>query len=170
MKQFKLFMFLLVLLVGFNLDVFAQETLPSVTVASVNYRYLRSVYDNTVAQPVRLLEHQAASYDVRDSEYYDDEYDGYSISFYLPNGRVLAAYDKDGKLLRTAERYKNVSVPPAVRTSLSTKYPNWSLTKDIYLVNYYGDKDSRKLYKMVLENGPKRIRVKSNDAGEFVER
>jgi hypothetical protein len=170
MKNFKLLTFLLILFVGFNLDSFAQETLPPVTVASVNYKYLRSVYDNGAAQPVRLLEHHAASYDVKDSEYYDDEYEGYSISFYLPNGQVLAAYDKDGKLLRTAERYKNVAVPPAVRTAISNKYPNWSLTKDIYLVNYYGDNSPRKLYKLVLENGSKRIRVKSNEAGDFIEK
>jgi len=170
MKNFKLLAFLLILFVGFNIDSFAQETLPSVTVASVNYKYLRSVYDNSAAQPVKLLEHRAASYDVKESEYYDDEYEGYSISFYLPNGRVLAAYDKDGKLLRTAERYKNVSIPPAVRSALSNKYPNWALTKDIYLVNYYGDNSPRKLYKLVLENGNRRIRVKSNEMGEFIEK
>ena len=170
MKNFKLLAFLLILFVGFNIDSFAQETLPSVTVASVNYKYLRSVYDNSSAQPVKLLEHRAASYDVKESEYYDDEYEGYSISFYLPNGRVLAAYDKDGKLLRTAERYKNVSIPPAVRSALSTKYPNWGLTKDIYLVNYYNDNSPRKLYKLVLENGNRRIRVKSNEMGEFIEK
>jgi len=170
MKNFKLLAFLLILFVGFNIDSFAQETLPSVTVASVNYKYLRSVYDNSAAQPVKLLEHRAASYDVKESEYYDDEYEGYSISFYLPNGRVLAAYDKDGKLLRTAERYKNVSIPPAVRSALSNKYPNWALTKDIYLVNYYNDNSPRKLYKLVLENGNRRIRVKSNEMGEFIEK
>ena len=170
MKNFKLLAFLLILFVGFNIDSFAQETLPSVTVASVNYKYLRSVYDNSSAQPVKLLEHRAASYDVKESEYYDDEYEGYSISFYLPNGRVLAAYDKDGKLLRTAERYKNVSIPPAVRSALSNKYPNWALTKDIYLVNYYNDNSPRKLYKLVLENGNRRIRVKSNEMGEFIEK
>ncbi len=170
MKHIKLLTFLLILFVGFNIDSFAQETLPPVTVASVNYKYLRSVYDNNAAQPVKLLEHRAASYDVKESEYYDDEYEGYSISFYLPNGQVLATYDKEGKLLRTAERFKNVKLPTAVRTALTNKYPNWSLTKDIYLVNFYVDNDARKLYKLVLENGNKRIRVKSNEAGEFIEK
>jgi len=170
MKQFKLLAPLIILLVGFNLAAFSQETLPPVTVESVNYKYIRSVYDHDAAQPVKLLQHKAATYDVKESDYYEDEFEGYSISFHLPNGQVLATYDKDGKLLRTAERYKNIALPAVVRKSVAEKYPNWGFTKDTYVVNYYADDKPSKVYKMVLENGSKRIRIKTNEAGELIEK
>jgi hypothetical protein len=51
-------------------------------------------------------------------------YDNYVVSFYIPEGKILAAYDKDGRLLRTAERYKDVAVPKKVREAVAKKYGN----------------------------------------------
>ena len=169
MKTFKLLL-LCILLVGFNMQLFAQETLPAVTVSSYNYKYLKSTFDTSAAQPVRLLEHRAAGYDLKNSEFYEDEYDEFFVSFYLPEGRVLATYDKEGKLLRTAEKFKNVSLPPVVRQSLSRQYPGWAVAKDVYLVNYYSESEStNKKYKILLENGNKRLRVKAKPTGEILD-
>ncbi|HVW60654.1 MAG TPA: hypothetical protein VHC48_11475 [Puia sp.] len=51
------------------------------------------------------------------------------ITFYLPQGYVLAVYDADGKLIRTAERFKTIALPTAVRMAVATRYPNWSISK-----------------------------------------
>ncbi len=159
--------FPIILLLGLN--AFAQEILPEVIISSVRYKYLSAVDNKEMAQPVRLLEHKAASFDVKNSEFYDDEYDEYYISFYLPEGYVLATYDKDGKLLRTAERYKNVALPSAVSQSLVNKYPNWSIPKDVYLVTYEDDKGTAtKVWKVLLRQGDKRLRVKVNADGELI--
>lgn len=43
-----------------------------------------------------------------------------------------------------------------------------AILKDVYLVNYYStDEEARKLYKLVLENGQKRMRVKLDNKGVF---
>ena len=57
------------------------------------------------------LEEKVAMFDLRSSEYYNDEYDTYYVSFYIPDGKILAAYDKEGKLVRTIEKFKNVKLP-----------------------------------------------------------
>jgi hypothetical protein len=170
MKKLKLIMLLCIVLAAFNMNAYAQD-LPPVTVQSLNYKYIRSVYDTSAAQPVRLLERRVASYDVKASEFYEEDFNDYFISFYLPHGHVLATYDNEGKLLRTAERFKNIALPPLVRQSIVRRYPGWNNKKDIYVVNYSTESDKvKKVYKVVLENGDKRLRVKTDEKGEFIER
>ncbi len=156
---------------GLALSAAAQETLPEVSVVSFNYRYMRSVHDAAAAQPVRMLERMAATYDLRKADFYEQEFDNYFVTFYIPAGEVLAFYDKNGKILHTAEKFKNIALPSSVSQAVAKRYPGWSIAKDVYLVNYYADsdKDPRKMYKLVLENGDKRIRVKTNDSGSFLE-
>ncbi|MFC0775026.1 nicotinate-nucleotide adenylyltransferase [Terrimonas alba] len=169
MKQIKLAFIIGILSGGFVFQSASQETLPEVKVVAVRYKYLMSVDNKDLAQPVKLLERQAATFDVKSSEYYQDDYDNYFISFFIPEGQILAAYDKDGKLLHTAEKYKNVALPAVVRQSVTTRFPGWVIAKDFYVVSYEEAKGSRKVYKILLENGDKRIKVKTNDKGEFLD-
>lgn len=170
MKQLKSGILACILMVGISSQTFAQETLPPVTVTSLNYKYLKSVADPNAAQKVNLLERKAATYNVKESEYYDDEFEQYNVSFYLPKGQVLATYDKDGKILRTAERFSNVVLPASVRTAVTETYPEWTIAKDVYLVNFHaGTNHISKVYKMVLENGDKRKRVKTDEKGNFMD-
>lgn len=169
MKQTKMTLFLGALIVGFISPSFAQKVLPEVTVTAVKYKYLSAVDNKELAQPVRLLERKAAEFDVKNSEYYDDEYDEYYISFYLPEGYLLATYDKDGKLLRTAEKYKNVALPGAVSQAVAKRFPQWTIPSDVYLVTYQEEKGATKVWKLLLKNEDKRLRIKTNEAGEFID-
>jgi hypothetical protein len=169
MKHLKALLAMGILLAGLNAKTFGQVILPDVTVVSLNYKYIKSIHDQNSAQPVKLLQSRAASYNLKDSDLYEEDYDGFFVSFYIPDGEILASYDKDGKLISTAEKFKNVSLPPLVRKAVSDRYPGWRIAKDIYLVNYFADtRESSKIYKIVLENGDKRIRTKTNEQGEFL--
>lgn len=167
MKRSVLTLVLAVFALGYTLPVIAQEVLPEVTVVATNYKYLKSVGGKEVAQPVQVLQRAAAAYDVKKSEYYEDDYDNYFISFYIPEGQILAAYDKSGKLLRTAEKYKNVKLPSTVTNAVATRFPNWRISDDVYQVTYYEASGADKKYKLLLENGNKRMKVKINEKGEF---
>jgi len=105
---------------------------------------------------------------LKNSEFYNDEYDSYVISFYIPEGKILAAYDKDGEILRTIERFKDVKIPREVIESVARTYPNWSIAKDIYLINYHDAGNITKKYKITLENKGKRIKVKVDPKGNFI--
>ena len=162
---------MLILLIGLSLcysDLSAQELLPEVKVTAMRYKYLSAVDNRELHQPVKMLERMAAEYDVKSSEYYDDQYDEYFISFYLPDGYVLATYDKDGKLMRTAERFKNVALPATVARSVANAYPNWAVSNDVYLVTYKEESGATKLWKVLLKDGDKRRRVKVKEDGEIV--
>ena len=153
---------------GYAAPVFSQQTLPEVTVVPANYKYLKTVGGKEVAIPVERLQRAAATYDITKSEYYEEDYDTYFISFKLPDGELLAAYDQKGKLMHTAERYKNIQLPSAVTRAVVEKYPKWAISKDVYLVKYFDDKGGSAVtkYKLILLNGTKRIRVQVNENGE----
>jgi hypothetical protein len=71
-------------------------------------------------------------------------------------------------MVRTAEKFKNVMVPKAVREAVNQRFPGWTISEDVYLVNFVGAPNDSKVYKMLLQNGNKRIRVKTNEKGEFL--
>jgi len=169
MKKVKIMLATGILATGFVLQTFAQEPmLPEVTVLARNYKYLKSVNNKEAGQPVNLLEHKAAAYDVKNSEFYDDDYDTYYISFYLPQGYILAVYDQQGKLLRSAEKFSFTALPSAVKNAVAQKYPDWSISDDIYQVSYTDANGAQKIYKVVLQNGSKQMRIKTNEKGEFL--
>src|SRR4029079_11351922 len=110
MKKIKTFTLLSTLALLFSSPLLSQQTLPEVTVTGVKYKYLNAVGQNEVSQPVKMLQRRAAEYDVKSASFYEEEYDTYFVSFYIPQGQILASYDSDGKLLSTAEKYKDVNL------------------------------------------------------------
>ena len=48
------------------------------------------------------------------------------------------------------------------------RYPKWTITKDVYRVNYNDKKGSEKTYKLKLENGGEVIRVKVDENGTIL--
>lgn len=142
------------------------EELSEVVVMPVNYKYLDRVNNKEAAIPVKLLEQTAASYDVLGEELYLDEYNYYTVSFYIPEGKLVAVYNPEGEIVRTIERFKNVNVPKAVKNSLKSRFPNWEVVKDVYLVTYNEKLGTKKTYKFKLRNGDKVIRVKMDEKGD----
>lgn len=170
LKSILKIVFVAVFILDHSAQTFAQIILPEIVVTASNYKYLNAVGPEEAAKPVNMLEEYAAAYDLKGAEFYEDVYDNYFVSFFIPDGKILAAYDKDGKLLRTAEKYKDIGVPQHIKQVVAKKYPGWKIAKDVYLVNYYAKEGgiTTKLYKILLENGDKRMRIKINDKGEFL--
>lgn len=144
------------------------EELKEVKLVAVNYKYLDAVTNDQVAVPVKTLQEKVAKFDITQEDFYQDEYGMYEVSFYIPLGTILAAYDRDGNLVRTIERFKNISVPDAVRETVMAKYPKWEIAKDVYLVNYHKDKGAEKRYKLKLRHGDEVIRVKTDEKGNIL--
>ena len=142
--------------------------LPEIEIVATRYKYLDALGEEA-SVPVQQVEEAVADFDVQSADFYQDEYDTYRVAFYIPEGRVLAAYDNEGRLLRTAERFKDVKLPKAVLEAVAERFPNWGITKDVYLVNYHENTGkANKRYKLTLENGDKRMRVKVDENGKFL--
>lgn len=159
-------------ILGLTIQTYAQEIktekLSEVVISATNYKYLNKTGLENASVPVTLLEQKVAGYDLKNADFYNDEYDSYIVSFYIPEGNILAAYDKDGTILRTVERFTDVTLPREVYTSVAKQYPNWRFEKDVYLVNYYDSGNITKKYKITLVNGDKRIKVKCDAEGNIL--
>ena len=156
------------LAIGFTSQVFSQVVkLPEIEITAVNYKYINAVDSQDLDLDVKMLEEKVALFDVKNSDYYLDEYNTYHVEFYIPNGTILAAYDKDGKIIRTVERFKNIRLPVDVRDAIFARFPEWTLKRDVYRVTYKQEK-SRKEYKVVLKKGDKILRVKIDEKGYFL--
>ena len=141
------------------------------TLISLNYKYLDIQESHDMPQRVKDLETEVLKYNHKEqiSELYDDEYDTYSVSFYVPKGKIVAAYDKNGKIIRTIEKYNNVRLPLEVMQAVSKRFPNWGIVEDVYLVKYQCDKDSLKQeYKIKIKNDEEVLMVKTDEKGLFL--
>lgn len=161
------------LLIGLTSPAIAQiiktEELSEVVVYATNYKYLNSLAsEDPAAIPVQMLERKVAAFNLEDSEYYQDDYDYYQIRFYIPDGKILAAYDKEGKIIRTIEKFENVKLPESVSNAILDRFPGWTVNEDVYLVSYHKDKGVTKTYKVSLVNGDKKLKLKLDEKGNFL--
>ena len=160
------------LVLGLTTQSYAQivqvEELSEVIVTAVNYKYLNAADSKDIAVPVKLLQRKAAAYDVKASDLYDDDYDYYTVSFFIPEGKIVAVYDDEGKILKTIEKFKDIRLPDAVGAALIERFPNWTVVDDVYIVKYSDKKGANKTYKLKLENGDKRMKVKVDETGAFL--
>ncbi len=175
MKKLLLGLFVIGLTTQFGLttqsfsQVISDGMLPEIEVHAFNYKYLNSIDNSSAAVPVKLLQQKVANYDIKKSELYSDDYDYYDVSFYIPEGKIVAAYDGDGKLIKTIEKFKNIKVPKEVSKSVAKRFPGWIISKDVYKVSYQKNKGvAKQEYKLTLENGDKRLKVKTDPKGNFI--
>jgi hypothetical protein len=153
---------------GLTTQVYSQVIELSEVNVSVNYKYLDAVNSDQTAVPVKVLTEKLLNYETK-ADLYEDEYDTYRVSFYIPEGKIVAAYDKDGKILRTIEKYKNVRLPKEVLESVAEKYPKWAVIEDVYEVKYHCDKGfTKKQYKIKLQNEDKIVNIKTDASGNFI--
>lgn len=168
MKKFVIGLFVL----GLTSQAFAQITkvqeLKEVVVTAMNYKYLSALDLKEIAVPVKMLEHKVAAYNLKEADFYQDDYDYYTVSFFIPEGKIVAAYNAEGEVIRTIERFDNVKLPRAVRNAVAERFPKWKVVKDTYRVTYNQKKGANKSYKIKLKNGDKTMRVKIDDSGEFM--
>ncbi|WP_298535740.1 nicotinate-nucleotide adenylyltransferase [uncultured Algibacter sp.] len=152
-------------------NIHAQTVELPQTIISLNYKYIDNHETNNTPIYVKKLESEVLNYNHKDeiSELYDDEYDTYSVSFHIPKGKIVAAYDKNGKIIRTIEKYNNVRLPLEVMQAVSKRFPNWAIVEDVYLVKYHYEVDTLKQeYKIKIKNDDQTIMVKTNEKGLFL--
>jgi len=168
MKRFLIGLLALGLTTQISAQVVNDGMLPEVEVHAVNYKYLNSVDHTEAAIPVKYLQEKVAKFDLKSSEFYEDGTNYYKLYFYIPEGNIVAAYDRKGKVLYTVERFKNVSLPEDVADAIEDRFPGWKVAKDVYKIDYSPDKEIKKRYKITLKNGDEVIRVKIDDEGVFL--
>ncbi len=140
----------------------SEVLLEGVTV-SPNMHYLSKVSNGTLSKRVLDLENMAARYDITKYPLFDNSDRNYTIVFKQSKGFILATFDKDGNIIKSYERFKDIAVPVSVRNYIGQNYPGWIHQGNSYLVTYSGKQDVKKIYKVEIEKGnlQKKIRIGS---------
>ena len=135
-----------------NSDGASEEIkLSDVEVTPINLPYLDKVQEGVRSEWVITLEKKASRYNVKTSPYFGGPLALSKVKFAHRNGSIFATYNPEGKLLHTHERYENIALPNAIRNRVSSEFPEWSMSKNIYSVNYNHKKGAKKLYKIQVE-------------------
>ncbi len=168
MKKLILGLLALGLTTQFYAQVVDEGMLPEIEVHAMNYKYLNSIDNSAAPVDIKLLERKVANFDLKSSDFYEDEFDFYKVYFFIPDGKIVAAYNPDGKVMYTIEKFKNTKLPKSVSQSVAKKFPGWVITKDVYKLSYSKTKGVTKTYKLILDNGIKTLRVKTDENGVFL--
>ncbi len=162
--------FLVLMLAGLTSPLMAQDPieLSEVLIRGANYQYLDAVDHSVAPMTVKYLEKEAALFRAEGGNLYEDMYDTYTVSFFIPDGKIVAMYDRDDRIVKTIERYKNVQLPSDVRAIIKINYPDWTIVRDVYHVNYNEGTETLKYFMIKLENGNKTLRVKIDDQGNYL--
>ena len=54
------------------------------------------IVEDEPAQPVKLIQLERGIFNLKNSVYYEDDYKNYFLSFYIPDGKIIASYGKEG--------------------------------------------------------------------------
>ena len=155
---------------GLTTQVNAQTTELPETVISINYKYMDAIDDDYIPTHIQKLKDEVLNYNHEElATLYDNEDERYNVSFDIPEGKIVVAYDKNGKIIKTFEKYNNVRLPLVVMQAVSERFPNWQIVEDVYLVKYHNENDSLlKLYKIKIKNADKLLTIKTDEIGTFL--
>lgn len=132
-----------------------------------NVSYYNAVYDPYTAKGVKDLETIVAKHDVSASNEYGN-YDSYIFIFKNNVGKIVTMYDKDGELLSSVEKFKDIQMPEKVRLALLSKYPGWRLNSTVFRVKYVHNKEVEKAYYLQIIKGADKLNVKVNCDGDVL--
>lgn len=123
-------------------------------VVSVNASYLSEVQDENTPKVARVLQHQAASFDVSKLRKFDPRsVDSFEMMFKNGQGKLSAFYDATGKIIEAYESFTNVSLPKSIRDRISKANENWQMIGNQYNSTYSDNNYIQRTFKIKLQNG-----------------
>ncbi|TNJ42444.1 hypothetical protein KFZ70_14820 [Tamlana fucoidanivorans] len=136
---------------------------------ALNANYLDKVLDHSMAVHVSALENRVAFFDVTKSRgFKKSKAHPFKVKFKTEKGYVEVFYDKDGTVIESKGRYKEVKLPRAVRISLFKTYEGFILLDSDYLVNYKNG-SVEKLYYVKIGKGSDIKKIKMHADGTFIQ-
>ncbi len=145
-----------------------EVKLSDVTITPLNLDYIDKVREDDVSEKVFTMEKKASRYNIKESPFFNNHAGLFKIKFSKKNGRIIAVYDREGKIRSTMERYKDLMLPPAVRNSVYRAHPDWTMVGNAYLVSYHYNNGVKKVYKVKIAKGDLQKKLKMDTQGNLL--
>ncbi len=143
--------------------------LSEVEVSPINMDYRDKVLMEDLPNHVAVLERKVLRFNIRESLYYDKYSQHFRVDFISKYGEISATYDRDGKILKTDERFEAIVFPPVIQNKIDEEYPNWAIHRDSYSVSYHHEAGVKKMYRAQLRKNGRRVNVRYAPSGERLE-
>ncbi|MCG2460344.1 hypothetical protein K8352_06260 [Flavobacteriaceae bacterium F89] len=144
-------------------------TLSEVEVTPLNFDYRDKVALKNQSDHVAVLERKVSRFDIRESFFYDKYSKIFKVDFISKHGEISATYNREGKILKTDERFEKIVFPPIIQNKIDEEYPNWAVHKDSYSVTYHHENGVKQMYRAQLRKNGRRVNVKYGPSGEKLE-
>lgn len=101
-------------------------------------------------------------FDIRQFIHENQEYayDSFDVIFKTTKGVVQARYDKEGELISTHQRFKNIALPDDIKLEILRNYRNSQVLKNNHMVTSKGWMIDKEFYKVKIQDGDKVRRLK----------
>ena len=103
-----------------------------------------------------------ANFDIKSfiEELEDENYSSYLVTFKSADGFLSADYDREGNLVKTYQKFKDIALPLDVRREVYMANKGWTMTANKYIASGNGDLLEKEMYKIKLENGNQKRTMK----------
>ncbi|AUS07018.1 hypothetical protein C1A40_16895 [Tamlana carrageenivorans] len=152
-------------------EVNSQTIALSDTYISQHQNYINTTSRDLISKHIKDVESHliTSNYTADLEDLCDDENDLYTVSFYTSSGKIEAAYNKKGKLIKTHERYKNNRLPLEVMQAISKNYPDWCIIEGLHFIKYHHENDTlNQVYKIKIKKESEILSLKTNEIGKFL--
>ncbi len=125
----------------------------------VNLKISESYYGEFQEDPLAFIEGNfSIDRFIRENEEHD--FDSYQVTFRSNKGNVLANYDKEGEMVSTYQRFKNVNLPDDVKLQILQQYRHAQILKNSHVVTSKKWMIDKEFYKVKIQDGDKVRRLK----------
>lgn len=156
------------LLIGLTSLGFSQNTgeieeiqLEGVEITNINLSYLEKVQEKVLPAIVISLENEASVFDVKELDEFDGRKEFFKVKFTSSKGYIIADYDRNGKIVKTSERFRDIALPKNLIKAVLKQYPKSSFLMVAYNVDY-DDNTAKKIYKIKIMNAGKKKNLAIN--------
>ena len=90
----------------------------------------------------------------------DKGVDSYQVSLVTRKGALKVDFDKEGNVVKTYQRFRNVKLPNDLSHEIYRDYKGWTIVKNLYVAKGKNGSIDKEFYRLRLENGNKTQNIK----------
>jgi hypothetical protein len=98
----------------------------------------------------------------------DSDYDYYNVKFKSAKGHITALFDKEGDLVSSYQKFRDIAIPGNARVQILEKYKGCTFLETTYMANSRGWDIKKEQYRVKIQDGDKVRRIKINKDGQNV--
>tara|TARA_R100000935_G_C2821146_1_gene159838 strand:- start:496 stop:1041 length:546 start_codon:yes stop_codon:yes gene_type:complete len=132
-----------------------SKVVTSSNMQNVEFEVKEAYVNHFMKNPIRFA---LENFDVK-SLNLDDDIESVLVSFISGKGYLNATFNKDGELIETSQRFRDIVMPLNVRRDIYKDNIGWTITSNLYKASGKGSLIDKELYKIKLIQGKEKRNV-----------